>query len=366
MIFNALWVLLPFFGFGLTCLTNGFGGGIDNPPSTYPFTCDQYGPSPASPSDVSKLTPGDIGIIAAIGDSDSAAFGATASTLIGMTSEDRDISFVTGTSSDWETQTSLANMLLQYNPSIIGGSSGSNSVILPLGDTSKGLNLAVSGAWAGDAPSQAETIVTAIQEVSGWEDKWKLIVIQLGGNDICVASCGAGGADYAGDASADGWKRNMEAALTILKDSLPKTLVVFTSPYDPTKIADIANKPFQCRLLFSVMCPCLNAESRPGLEQLRDEYEEKLVELSAEMRSEQFGVEVIPAMENLYPVSPAGGPDMEYLAPDCYHFNDKLHSMVGKNIWNNLVEDPAERSSNYGDDLAIVCPTRGQYLSVTK
>ena len=54
-------------------------------------------------------------------------------------------------------------MLLQYNPDLIGGSPGSNSVILPGSDASKGLNLAVSGAWAGDAPGQADTLVTAIQ-----------------------------------------------------------------------------------------------------------------------------------------------------------------------------------------------------------
>ena len=54
-------------------------------------------------------------------------------------------------------------MLLQYNPDLIGGSPGSNSVILPGNDASKGLNLAVSGAGAGDAPGQADTLVTAIQ-----------------------------------------------------------------------------------------------------------------------------------------------------------------------------------------------------------
>ena len=54
-------------------------------------------------------------------------------------------------------------MLLRYNPNLIGGSSGSNSVIFPGGDASKGLNLAISGAWAGGAPGQAETLVAEIQ-----------------------------------------------------------------------------------------------------------------------------------------------------------------------------------------------------------
>merc|ERR1739838_28921 len=336
-----------------------------------PSTCATYSPSARSPSRVSRLRPGDIGIIAAIGDSDTAAFGSRATNLLGMTSEERDISFVSGTAADWQTQTSLANMLLRYNPNLIGGSSGSNSVIFPGGDASKGLNLAISGAWAGgpgqaSAPGQADILVTEIQKVSGWEDTWKLITIQLGGNDVCVASCGEGGADYAGDATPAGWKSNMKTALTTLKNSLPKTLVVFTSPYDPTKLNDITNKPFACQFIFPSLCPCLSDSSRPGMVELRNQYEEKLVELAAEMRSDQFGVEVIPALENLYPESPSGGPDAAFLAPDCYHFTAKLHSMIGKNVWNNLIEDPAQRTSNYGQDLEIACPNNGQFLSITK
>jgi len=280
-----------------------------------------------------------------------------------MTSENRDISFVSGTSPDFETQTSLANMLLQYNPNLIGGSSSSNSVIFPGGEAGKGLNLAVSGAWAKNAPAQTETLVAAIKEVAGWQDTWKLILIQLGGNDICVASCDVGGAEYAGDATPDGWYTNMKEALTLLKADLDKTLVVFTSPYDPTKLGDVANKPLACQFIFPTMCPCLSSSSHIGL---RDQYEQKLEQLAAEMRSETFGVEVIPAMTNLYPESSAGGPDPSFLAPDCYHFNAELHSMIGKNIWNNLLEDSAERTSNYGNDLELLCPSNGQFLSSTE
>merc|ERR1712106_494758 len=285
---QGLWIIASF----LVLTTRGCIGPI-GPPATAPTTppvtssCTRYGPSSRSPTKVWRLRPGDIGILGAIGDSDAAAFGARATNLLGMTSEERDISFVSGTNANFESQTSLANMLLQYNPNLVGGSPGSNSVIFPSSDASKGLNLAVSGAWAGDAPGQADTLVAAIQAVSGWEDTWKLIVIQLGGNDICVASCGEGGAEYAGDATPAGWKSNMKTALTTLKTSLPKPLVVFTSPYDPTKLNDITNKPFACQFIFPSLCPCLSDSSRPGMVELRNQYEEKLVELAAEMRSDQ-------------------------------------------------------------------------------
>ena len=56
------------------------------------------------------------------------------------------------------------------------------------------------------------------------------------------------------------------------------------SAYDPTKIADIVNKPFACEFIFPVECPCLSDTSRPGLVQLKKQYVEKLVEVAAEIR----------------------------------------------------------------------------------
>ena len=76
----------------------------------------------------------------------------------------------------------------------------------------------------------------------------------------------------------------MKKALLTLKSSLPKTLVVFTAPYDPTKLNDMASKPFLCQITFPVMCPCLSESSRAGMVDLRNQYEEKLVELAEEMR----------------------------------------------------------------------------------
>ena len=82
-------------------------------------------------------------------------------------------------------------------------------------------------------------------------------------------------------------------------------------------------------------------------------------------RTDQFGVEVLPALTGLYPATAQGGPDKEFLAPDCYHFNTQLHSMVGKTIWNNLVESADSRSSDYSRPVEIKCPTSGQFISIS-
>ena len=31
-------------------------------------------------------------------------------------------------------------------------------------------------------------------------------------------------------------------------------------------------------------------------------------------------------------------PDLSYLAPDCFHFSQKLHSLVARSLWNNLLQ----------------------------
>ena len=63
------------------------------------------------------------------GDSDAAAFGARAKNIIFIFDENRDISFASGTASNYVAQTSLANMLQQYNPDLVGGSTGSNNLL---------------------------------------------------------------------------------------------------------------------------------------------------------------------------------------------------------------------------------------------
>jgi len=100
---------------------------------------------------------------------------------------------------------------------------------------------------------------------------------------------------------------------------------------------------------------------------MRDDYSSELRSLAAKYRSSDFGVEVVPALVGLYPNATAGGPDASYLAPDCFHFNAQLHSMVGKNLWNNMVETVDSRSSNYDiNQLAIKCPEEGDFISTTQ
>ena len=62
--------------------------------------------------------------------------------------------------------------------------------------------MAVSGDWAGGARGQAMEVVRKVRRVPAQDRLWKLISVQLGGNDICSYSCGA----LQGDASPRAFK----------------------------------------------------------------------------------------------------------------------------------------------------------------
>jgi len=330
--------------------------------------CNFYGPSSTVPTNVNRLRPGDIGIIGFLGDSDSAAFGARASSLLTITQEDRDISFASGTADDYESQTSLANMLAQYNPDLVGGSPGTNNLLFSQDyQPSQGLNYAVSGAWANTAAEQADKLMAAIKQEADWESKWKLITIQFGGNDICVASCETDpNSEYFGDATRVGWRTNMDSVLSKLS-TMPRTLVIFTESFMPGKLHNMVNPSWTCSLALKFGCPCITGENLAEKTQLRDDYSAELRDLAAQYRSSDFGVEVMPALAGLYPNATAGGPDPSFLAPDCFHFNAELHSMAGKNLWNNMVEPADSRTSNYDvNKLSIKCPAEGDFISTTQ
>ena len=199
--------------------------------------------------------------------------------------------------------------------------------------------IGLSGAWANTAPDQADELVSGIKQVVDWDSKWKLITVQFGGNDICVVSCetNPNSEDY-GDATSAGWRRNMDLVLSKLS-TMPRTLVVFLESYMPSKLQDMVKPSWTCSLAIEVGCPCVTQENLAEKTELRENYSAEVRSLASQYRRSDFGVEVVPALTGLYPNATAGGPDASYLAPDCYHFNAELHSMVVifRTSWNTFV-----------------------------
>ncbi|KAM5125032.1 phospholipase B1, membrane-associated-like [Mantella aurantiaca] len=97
--------------------------------------------SSSVPTSVHKLRPGDIRVVAALGDSLTAGFGARATSILDVAKEWRGISWSIGGDDTLEKVTTIPNILKKFNPNVKGFSKGT-------GTANAMFNVAVSGAKA--------------------------------------------------------------------------------------------------------------------------------------------------------------------------------------------------------------------------
>ena len=81
-----------------------------------------------------------------------------------------------------------------------------------------------------------------IKKVQDYKKKWKLLTVQLGGNDVCSYGCGADKAQ----ASPKAYTKNMKKMLKILSKALPKSIILLLDPIDFPKYQNITGRDLQC------------------------------------------------------------------------------------------------------------------------
>ena len=97
----------------------------------YTFDCDTSEfVSAQVPTSVHKLRPGDINVVAAMGDSITAAAGGNARTILGLLTEYRDRSWSIGGKQELEQIVTLPNILKKFNPHLKGASTKSDFILL--------------------------------------------------------------------------------------------------------------------------------------------------------------------------------------------------------------------------------------------
>ena len=107
------------------------------------FTCPAISKH-ETPTTVHRLTPSDIKIIAALGDSVTTGFGARSKSIVDLFVEFRDISWSIGGKGKLEEATTLPNILKKYNPLVQGFS----TIVTPVSkrkDQGSANNFAKSG-----------------------------------------------------------------------------------------------------------------------------------------------------------------------------------------------------------------------------
>jgi hypothetical protein len=210
------------------------------------FFCDVNGAgrrSKSVPTSVHKVTPGDIDIVAAIGDSLTAGNGAFAVDSLQTTLEGRGVSWSIGGRENWRKFFTLPNIIKEFNPKLYGYSEAENSLgfqkaskfnVAEPGESFTFSNLIdlmtiiVKGAISIHTIQQTKNLVKRMRSDARVDIKnhWKLITMMIGSNDFCLDICYHENQDKVIEDA----ERNMIHVLRILKENLPRTLVSVVIP----------------------------------------------------------------------------------------------------------------------------------------
>ncbi|XP_026537464.1 phospholipase B1, membrane-associated [Notechis scutatus] len=335
--------------------------------------CSDRSPSNTVPVSVHNLRPGDIKVIGALGDSITAANGAGAlpHNIIDVLTEYRGLSWSIGGNENITTVTTLANIIREFNPSLVGFSIGKGKEDKP----NSYLNQAVSGAESDTLILQTRKLINLMKNDYNinFQEDWKLITIFIGGNDLC---------DYCNDSmhNAEYYIRNIQSALDILHKEVPHAFVNLVTLLDVIPIRKLyQEKSIYCpRLIMRFICPCIftpndNSSEIEKLEFLNQRYQEethRLVKSGRYDTREDFTVVVQPLLEEPeMPLTPDGLPDASYFAPDCFHFHQKSHTQLARGLWNNMLEPIAEKTTmhRFEHEIPLKCPNQAQpYLMTYK
>ncbi|XP_055958926.1 phospholipase B1, membrane-associated isoform X2 [Patella vulgata] len=330
------------------------------------FPCTPIAKSDTVPTSVHQLRPGDIKIVAALGDSLTAGMGITAKNIFSVLTEDRGLVFSIGGDGTFEEYVTLPNILKRYNPNITGYSIKTGGIE----SANSRFNLAESGNVFSDLTDEATMLITRIQADINIDinNDWKLITILIGDNDLCKY-CNNDGHE------AERYKAMLEKTLRLLQANLPRTIVNLVEVLN-VEIAKDLNKGLACSIVHYALCPCAafpkTAQDEADLRNLTNIYQQvvKGIATSGQFDTkDDFTVVDQPFFRNTYlPVKDGTDePDFSFFSPDCFHLSEKGHSTAATALWNNMFQPVGKKDLNWKTGNSITCPTEQQpYIYTSK
>nr|XP_035946060.1 phospholipase B1, membrane-associated [Halichoerus grypus] len=308
------------------------------------FLCTEWNPSNGVPTSVHELRPGDIKVVAAMGDSLTTALGAQPSNSSNLPTSWRGLSWSIGGDGILDTHTTLPNILKKFNPHILGFSTGT------LQETA-GLNVAVEGARARDMPTQARDLVERMKnhpEIN-LESDWKLITLFIGSNDICHY-CENPEAPSAGE-----YIQHIQEALDIFYEELPRAFINVVEVMELAGLHQGQGGKCDPPLAAQSNCTCLRRSQENPLElqelkQVNWNFQSGISRLSYEpqyLQREDFAVVVQPFFQNtLVPLNSRGSVDLTFFSEDCFHFSERGHAEMAIALWNNMLEPVGQKTTS--------------------
>ncbi|XP_034185210.2 phospholipase B1, membrane-associated [Osmia lignaria lignaria] len=330
-------------------------------PDYVPFPCNvRAGRSPIVPDNVHRLRPGDIDIVGGLGDSLVAGSGALEEFAIGTFIEARGVSWCVGGQGDWRRFLTVPNILKEFNPNLVGYSTGTGEFI----STKAKLNIAFPVAATEDALHQARILVHRIKRNPriNVRQQWKLITIFFGANDICSAQCFS-----PIQFSPLRYALHLQRVLDFLKIALPRTLVNLVPVIDVTVSIRIPRSAM-CNILHPLYCACMHRGNRPDIaaskmSHLYQQAVETLVHSGRYDNSPDFTVVLQPFIKvfNAPNADPSKAPplDPSLVTYDCFHFSQKGHALGANLLWNNMLEPVGNKTDQGVPEIfeRILCPS---------
>ncbi|KAM6954363.1 phospholipase B1, membrane-associated-like [Aplochiton taeniatus] len=348
-----------------------YGGPSPTPPPITnwgsDFNCVDLGPSNSMPTSVHKLRPGDIKVVAALGDSTTAGVGAKSKNLFELKREYKGVSWSIGGDQTLETVTTLPNILRMFNPSLLGFSKGQGSL-------QKGFNMAVAAAKSSDVLTQTKALIKAMKgnKNVNFEKDWKLVTIFVGANDLC---------NYCteqNNLTPQNYSQNLMLSLDMLYKEVPRIMVNVVEIMQILPLRTVKKNDLGCTLMQRSNCPCvLNAEDNsPELEEIKrinHQYQIETQYLAFGDRydgREDFTVVLQPYLHNSYiPYIGEGQADLSFFSVDCFHISERAHAEMAIALWNNMLE-PVGRKQSYNnftyDRTKIHCPSEANPYIFTR
>ncbi|XP_071876922.1 phospholipase B1, membrane-associated-like isoform X2 [Bombus fervidus] len=324
------------------------------------LTQSYAGRSSKVPESVHRLKPGDIDVIAAMGDSLTIGAGVTSIYTFEVNIENRGIVGSIGGQGTWRQYLTLPNILKEFNPKLIGYSLRDAISTDPAAQ----LNVAEGGAMSEDMTFMATYLVNKIKNDPRIDinKHWKLISLMIGSNDFCINTCGTSPWSMLNDHKID-----LINTLRILRDNLPRTFVALIPPPHLKELvaAHQGRESLPCFLSSRIECSCMFAlqfrDQRPEYYKIIERWQEIDEEVAnyPEFHRNDFTVEILPTLKDAkVPLAEDGLTDLSYLNADCFHWSQKLHALYANNLWNNLLEPFGNKSRAFTTLFKkFLCPT---------
>ncbi|KAF8373666.1 hypothetical protein PRIPAC_80095, partial [Pristionchus pacificus] len=199
---------------------------------------------------------------------------------------------------------------------------------------------------------------------------WKLVHIFVGANDIC-SWC------YRGvDEDGDHYRENIRKGVKYMQENMPRTIVVLSKMVDMSLLRRIDRAHEFCNRVHEFECNCEGNKTVTDetLSGICHSYMDKMREMqeSGEFdTTDDFTLIIEPYLSMAEDIgrNPDGTPNMDFWAPDCFHFRAYGHAIVAKNLWKNMMQPVGGQSAaNLTDDgEPPLCPDEScPFIRTTK